>query len=305
MKVEKQKKQKDYIDLGITNARLLCHLGIEHTIKLSSGAARIEQGGKNVMTFSSGEVPPKKIWFLGLVKKEVVKSAPYMENEPFLRSLGSENISYIMDSGRIPGTYTGITEIDLNGAYWTAAYQLGYITEKTYRRAFSVDERGELLIKKKVRLIALGALAKRVTVRDYIPDEKEYKYKGTEYDAHCGGVFFHCAKLIGDIMKKCVDVIHAKGFEDNPFLFYWFDAIFVKSEYAPIVQHFFNEHNFESKLIELESVTIEHVSQARKITATLKGGRKKPFFMSGNMDCKIRVEDFIREIKAKKHEKRE
>jgi len=288
-----------YIQNGIDNAEFLCHLGIPHVLKISSGAARIEPQGGKPMVFTSGEISKKHLWFFRYVKTEVQKSPAFWSNEAYLKGLSSQSVNYILDGGRQPGTYAGLTEIDLNGAYWTAAYLLGYISKECYQKGFERDKKGELKIPKHIRLVALGALARRRTVREFVPGQG-YELKPLEYDPHQGGVFFDCAKLIGEVMVKCVAAIHNAGIKRNPFMFFWFDALFVRQELAPLVAKFFLQHGFASKQIEIEKAVIEHGKNGRVVTVHETRGRIKPFSLSINFECKIAFESFVAEIKNNK-----
>lgn len=284
------------IQLGIDNAKFLCSLGIPHRLLISSGSARIEPEGGKPMVFSSGEIAKKHLWFLRYTKNAVQNSGAYIENEHRLKQLNASSVEYILDGGRHPGTYEGVTEIDLNGAYWSAAHQLGYISDSVYMRGIERDESGELKVPKGVRLIALGALARKRTIREFTPDSG-YEYIGLDYDAHLGGVFFDCAKLIGDVMLKCVAAVNQSGIDTNPFLFYWFDALFVRRELAPLVSKFFALHNFGSKEIELKRIVIEHGRNGRVATAYTESGKQKPYHLSMDFRCKIAFDEFIAEIK--------
>lgn len=288
--------KKDYIQNGIDNAKFLCHIGIPHILRLSSGAARIEPKGGKAMVFSSDEISAKHLWFFKYVKGEVRRSAAFSSNEQYLRGLSSQSVQYILDGGRMPGVYTGLSEVDLNGAYWTAAYLLGYISQACYERGCEVGEDGELEVPKHVRLIALGALARKRTVREFVPGEG-YKLLPLEYDSHLGGVFFDCAKLIGSVMMKCVSALNAAGIDKNPFLFFWFDALFVRKEFAPLVVKFFLQHGFFSKEIEIEKAVVEHGKKGRVATVYEVSGKVKPFSLSADFSCKIAFDEFIAGVK--------
>jgi len=281
----------NYIQTGIENAQFFCDIGLTHRLILSSGAARIESDGMEPLVFSSGEIPHKYLWFLGAVKKDVRKSRAFNENKEYIKRLCSKDVSYNMDGGKRIGTYTVVTEIDVNGAYWTVARKLGYISEKIYQKGIEINEKGENKIPKMIRLIALGALARKRTVREFTK-EKGYTSLPLDYDPELGGVFFHISKHLGELMLQCIDEIG-----EDPFFFFWVDALMIHTSAKWAVTNFFQNAGYEVKEKPYAKIEITEVKGQKVGICYEKSGRKKPFNLSLNFECQIAFNDFVNEIK--------
>jgi len=105
---------------------------------------------------------------------------------------------------------TNCYEVDISGAYWNIAKC--FLPEHIYRRGLSVD--------KKVRLAALGGLAKTTTTMFFNGREFVNTSHETEKTKN---LFFYCAKETGEIMDSIRQVCDTA-------LFFWVDAMFVESE---------------------------------------------------------------------------
>lgn len=184
------------------------------------------------MDNSSG-IKPNELGFIGLVKKHCEKI-----NFPLI--VDRTVINYIKPSFTDPVyKLKGGYEIDLTGAYWEFCYKEGCLTENLYKRGLEV--------RKKVRLIALGNLAKRLArLRydgfKYLPIVFESSYK-TE------NIFFHVSQLTDLLMSKLIVLA------ERDFLFYWCDAIFVKTPQARArIENYLISENIKYKALELIKV---------------------------------------------------
>ena len=107
-----------------------------------------------------------------------------------------------------------IFEIDLKAAYWYFALKNGFIDKQMFEEGLTID--------KKVRLMALGSLAKTITT---------FKYKGFDLienpivndSPETKGIFFKVAYDTGIVMNNLM-----KNLKDEDVFFYWVDAIFFK-----------------------------------------------------------------------------
>lgn len=188
-------------------------------------------------SFISNDSGMKKsdLGFIGLVKRSCEK----LNNIP---SIDRSFINYINMSGKIINSRwlkKDLYEIDLKGAYWNFAKQAGYLSEDIYLRGLEVD--------KKVRLIALGNLAKRVAVLSY--DGFKYAPVYFEPSAQTQNIFFHVSQLTDQLMKKLLILSR------NKFLFYWVDAVIVQGEKSrdEIIEYLEGE-GIEFKTIKLNSM---------------------------------------------------
>ena len=171
------------------------------------------------------------------------------------------------------------------------ARNLGYISEKMYQKGIEINEKGENKIPKMIRLIALGALARKRTVREFTK-EKGYTSLPLDYDPELGGVFFHISKHLGELMLQCIDEIG-----DDPFFFFWVDALMIHTSAKWAVTNFFQNAGYEVKEKPYAKIEITEVKGQKVGICYEKSGRKKPFNLSLNFECQIAFNDFVNEIK--------
>lgn len=152
--------------------------------------------------------------------------------------------------------------IDINGAYFQAALNMGYISEATYNRGL----RGS----KQARLIALGMLASRKTT---------IYYKGTEpinytvKENPTSPIFFDIMNNVGLIMTAAAEYFR------EYFLFFWFDGIYFKPGiYAPDVVNFLEDNGFKSKIELLKNFSSKQTRDYHLVQYE-KEGKKKRFFV--------------------------
>lgn len=117
------------------------------------------------------------------------------------------------------GTYSGYTELDVTGAYWSVARNLGVISEDIYRLSEQRDESGKLVISKRARLMALGSLAARKDVYHF--DGRERKLVEVREDKRLASMFFHIARVVGECMTEIYQQCDCLGF--------WVDACIVRN----------------------------------------------------------------------------
>ncbi len=134
-------------------------------------------------------------------------------------------------------TFENCYEIDLNSAYWESARRLGIINTEVYERG--------LTLSKKVRLMALGNLAKR-PINMY--------YDGQKYHSERAPIppmakyFFACAdytdNIIAEIFNRNIEFC----------LFYWVDALFVKGEIKDEICAYLDEIKFPYKIKPIDNI---------------------------------------------------
>jgi len=103
--------------------------------------------------------------------------------------------------------------IDINGAYWQTAHNLGIINDALYVKGLEVN--------KVVRLAALGSLAKTKDIWKY--DGKNLKKTETVRSPN-ENLWFAICKRVSDVMSEVVNAI------GDDFVFYWVDGIYVKNK---------------------------------------------------------------------------
>ncbi|HPE83358.1 MAG TPA: hypothetical protein PLV43_06555 [Aequorivita sp.] len=198
---------------------------------------------------------------LGFVQK--VKSYVEKLEKPQVNVL-SRDIEYFKFNDLEPGFYEGVSELDINKAYWITAYKLGYLSKEIYEQGLTVD--------KMTRLISWGAIA--ATKRIYTVNEKgERKYKDEICNKVTRSYFFDVAHELGIQMAEVLEV-HRKSV-----LFYWVDAFFIQGRSAPAII----EKEMRLKGLPVKNVPLWHIHVQNKnefsdlITVTTKGGKEKPF----------------------------
>jgi hypothetical protein len=124
--------------------------------------------------------------------------------------------------------------IDINGAYWKTAYNLGVISSSIYKRGLDTD--------KVVRLAALGGLAKRKDIWRF--NGKEFKKQKPIRSISTENIWFAICKRVSDVMSEV-----AKKIGSN-FVFYWVDGIYVKNDTATIAQisEMFLKYGYTTKM---------------------------------------------------------
>lgn len=283
----------DYLEQALQNAKFFSALGLPHVIRSSNSTVRLEPEGGKPMVFTDNLIPRTHLNFIRRVKDGIRQSAAFGAMQAELPKYRPGVVAYIKDAGKQPGYYENVVELDINGAYWTCAYMLGYLPKKLYLEGICRGEDGELIRPKMVRLIALGAMARSRTVREYYPDMGEYVYKGLDYNETEGGVFFHIAHTVGNVLNGCSEYIGA----NNLFLF-WVDAMIVKRATVPFVSMYMRDAGYSVKEKPLEYLEVKEDKRGRvAYTKEVKTGREKFFCLASNRD-RTEFEDFIRNIKA-------
>lgn len=124
--------------------------------------------------------------------------------------------------------------IDVNGAYWKTAYNLGVINFRIYKRGLDVD--------KVVRLASLGSLAKRKDIWTF--DGKDFKKQKAVHSNTTENIWFAICKRVSDVMSEI-----AKKIGSN-FVFYWVDGIYVKNDVKTIaeISEMFLKHGYTTKM---------------------------------------------------------
>lgn len=203
---------------------------ISHTREICNNSTTIKLNGGGTFFFStSGEkIEAKYLSFITKVKREIISNSKFdKEKEP----------KYIKFSPVFSGNFfeKDVTEIDINGAYWFTAFDMGLISESTYNEGLSVP--------KKIRLMAFGSCATVKEVWKFVEGEGEYI--GIEFSEQGRRAFFEVAQRVDNVMKFVFESL--MGFA----LFYWVDAIFVKTEFKDYAVSIINSFGYETKIVNI------------------------------------------------------
>lgn len=206
-----------------------------------------------------GGLKKKELRFIKQTKKEGEASTTAPEGHT------AKDIFYYRFRDLKPGIYTGVSELDVNSAYWIIAKRRGIITEKTYREGLTD-------VSKMARLVALGSLA---TVRrhyEYDPDTNQYHEQTAEYNPRTRSYFFDIAKEL--------DLIMARIIQDYQVLFYWVDAFILFDFHANQVRAALDQEGLPCKLVPLDRVVVTPLRSGRKaVRVETKAGKVKPFIL--------------------------
>lgn len=190
-----------------------------------------------------GTIKPWELYFIAKVKKHIMTLNDYPSVKP-------ENLQYIKNY--ISGNKRFIKqcyEIDLSAAYWTLTYMDGWINKEIYNEG--------LKLSKKIRLVALGALAKRVTTMEF----NGYNFENIQMQAlsPAATVFFNATKRVSEIMNE------ARAITGMDTFFIWSDAIFFKGdENLNKLLDFFKSKKINIKWFKIDSITYKnHVATVK------------------------------------------
>lgn len=144
---------------------------------------------------------------------------------------------YFLDMFAIPDEEEIIMKVDLTSAYWKLAVLEGIVTKETneYFNETFKDRTGKEL--KSVRLKALGSLATRKEVETFkngVSIDWDIETQETKK------LYMYICAQIDKLMRECKH-------ECNGCIFYYWDCMFVRQQYAKEVIDFFMSKQFECK----------------------------------------------------------
>ena len=162
-----------------------------------------------------------------------------------------------------------VSEFDLNHAYWSVAYRLGFIGQKTYDKFLRFKT-------KHFRLIALGMLAKREYVAKF--DEKGNRVGSVDVKVNEIGVqiFRRIAWEVAEEMQRLSEA------RPDAFRFYWFDNII----FDRFTRHLETDYAYKQKDETLQLLFVPK----RKVI--LKLGEREFMFPSVQMETMTNVVPF-------------
>ncbi len=170
-------------------------------------------------------------------------------------------ISYFDTGNRRHGSTTDCVEVDIDSAYWETAYKLKVISGRIYRYGKTVP--------KKIRLIALGTLAKRTTIYKF--DGKTLVKDKIEVDKETEYFWNLICKSVSDVMTTI-----GASIDDKNYYFYWVDAIFVSKKSEQEVKDIFSKLGYAYKTKPLKKITFG----TKKITVSESGKDNREFAVS-------------------------
>lgn len=203
----------------------LVESGTPHIMTVTGGSTTVKIDDGPALVFSSVDLTPYELGFIGMVKREVISAA---EN---LRLPERKPTFYHIYPFRPAGGPHTLTEVDISSAYWDTAFREGLLSP----RVFEAGER----VRKPVRLIALGAAA--AVRRTFIFDGKEYTDATEETNEWGRRAYFYVASKVSGLCRQVCDTIPGAA------VLYWVDAVVCLPAYADQVKRLFFEAGFTFK----------------------------------------------------------
>ena len=220
--------------------------------------------GKFKRIYSEGVTMSRKEFRLQKkVKKEVEERAIDMEKKATGTYLHYKNqkidffefdnsLRYMAETS---GDYTeipNVIEMDITKAYYKMAYNLGYLSYKTYKECLGLP--------KYIRLRLLGSIATRRVIETF-EGKKAVNMKVVE-NLRLRDVWNRICYETGLVMKKCSEAIQ------DYFIFYWVDGIYFQQhpkfplENDPckqIIQKIFEKNNLNFSVNCLDKVSLQNM----------------------------------------------
>lgn len=204
-----------------------------------------------------GGLTRPELGFIKETKKEAESSATRPEGNT------AKSIFYYRFRDLKPGTYEGVTELDVNSAYWLIAYRRGIISKRTYQKGLED-------VSKMARLVALGSLATVKRHYEYDTETGKYLECEAEYNERTRSYFFDIAKELDIIMARIIQTHHV--------LFYWVDAFILYDYHAAAVKAELEKEGLPAKFVPLEKVVVSRLKSGRRLVRVhTKAGKIKPF----------------------------
>lgn len=195
---------------------------IPYTMKFTNSTAYLESNQGYYMT-NATDFPLSELIYIQMFKKHIMETKKYEK----VKRVSKNKIRYYgyNDKIRAGSSFKECYEIDLKSAYWEIAYKMGLIEESLYRKAVDINpETGKVYMGKITRLAAVGSLAKSEEII-YFNGKKETGSKVIT-SRRTRHIWNNICHRVGQSMIK---VAKRAG---NDFVFFWVDAIFVKSNKA-------------------------------------------------------------------------
>lgn len=234
------------VDIIFQKAIYLQKKGIPFVLTGTNGAYKLEseyyKDEVYISKFKQGLLP-KDLGFIKRIKNHIIKEQIYLKYTEFLNP---GLIKYVETKEYPEGTlFNDVYEVDLDEAYWKTALNEGIISKELYDEGckfkFENLDKEETAYKKKVRLIALGSLAKQKSYYEF--SGKKIIRRDPIKSVLTENVWYTIVKKVSDIMTS------AQKIAGNDFLMFWVDGIYIKGhENVEKIQDYFHSKGYESKV---------------------------------------------------------
>lgn len=194
--------------------------------------------------------PAAELNFIKQVKKHIVTNNTFKKVRNYFKDEQRiKKIKYFFyNTKRQPGDhFEEVYEIDLKNAYWDTAYNLPKDGSKLFSK--EIYEKG-LTVSKKSRLAAIGSLARVKRITEF--DGTEQKSLPDEHSIETEFLWHTICHKIGKTMAKGSKLVK------DDFLFFWVDAMFVKSKAAKDeIEKYFKSQGYQYSVFKCEWVSFQ------------------------------------------------
>jgi hypothetical protein len=239
-KIEKRKRFKSAYGRYV---KFLENSGIPFEVEYTHGR-RTVKSELGTQSFVRGNISKKGMNFIKVIKNKILKSG-VVEKIP-KKTQKELGLQYMQFNKKYIGTEFKkgkIIELDLNSAYWDAAYKLGVIAKDDYFKGLSYG--------KVERLASLGTLAK-YSKRRVFDGKKYHKSELVDGSENTRHVWFAISNEVDQVMQKCL-----KALKDEA-VFYWVDALFFMNnkENKEKLKKIIDKSGFKFKTIKIDNVKL-------------------------------------------------
>jgi len=229
----------------------------EKTFELhETGSSQTIKFKNSTYFYSSSIIPRRYLYLFQDIKKHVSKRILTKKDIPDISQI--KPFYFKFNSMTLePGeciTFDQVAQYDINKAYYTAALNLGYISQEYYDKYINLP--------KQIRLILIGALATKKIKVLYAAGEKQEPE--TIEDKNLRSVFKH---LVVHVDKVLMEVSQALK---NDFLFYWVDGVCVKDtkQAHDVIAYYSSKYKLDFSYEKLNFVEFQQEETLKAIVNT-------------------------------------
>jgi hypothetical protein len=238
---------------------------LEKLVKSKSTFKVISSGLTRKIVFNDNDETYKRVYF-GTSRKDILPGV-YLVNavrkdvDDYIQKEGQITMSlykpklilynYKRISDAIATGPKIIHAIDINACYFTTAFNLGYITQKTYDKAWGKRKQYKLGL-----LASIGSLNKHELIEEFKAGEIEDTRMNWEFKNRYSPFYW---EVINYVAKVMMEIAHALG---DDFYMWLTDCVYLEKGKQHVIEEILNKHGYAYKsfVIEFEAMT------ERKIT---------------------------------------
>lgn len=201
-----------------------------------------EYYGEKIVSKFKSNLTPKELNFIKKVKKHVISKIDTLN---FFDLLNHTLIKYVDTKKYENGTvFNDVYEVDIDEAYWMTAKLNNVISEEIYNEGNKASE-----IKKQVRLIALGSLAKKVYSYNFSGSKIMVDRAEIKRSLLTENIWYTICQKVSKIMIECQDTVK------NDFIMFWVDGVYFRGEEnVKKIQEIIESYGYASKIKKMHKV---------------------------------------------------